>query len=92
MSTAGHQGERSQDDLVLYMRPDCPYCAQVLAAMEELGRKLPQRDVKADPEAKEALRALGGKTQVPCLVIAGKPMYESKAIIDYLRRDGNGGP
>ena len=42
------------------------------------------KDVSANREYKEELKKLGGKSQVPCLIIDGKPMYESDVIINWL--------
>lgn len=33
---------------------------------------------------------IGGKTQVPCLVIDGKPLYESLDIIEWLKTNYKG--
>jgi glutathione S-transferase len=72
--------------LELFFFPDCPYCRKVLSAIEDLGlkEKIVFRDARSDPEEKEALVKLTGKTQVPCLVIDGKPMHESEDIKQYL--------
>lgn len=37
------------------------------------------------PGNQNDLVRIGGKKQVPCLVINGKPLYESDDIIAYLR-------
>ena len=72
--------------LELFFFPDCPYCRKVLGAIDDLGLKdkIVFRDARSDPEEKEALVKLTGKTQVPCLVIEGKPMHESEDIKQYL--------
>ena len=67
-----------------FILPTCPYCRKVLPFMSQHGIELPQRDISADPEARATLERVGGKTQVPCLFIDGKPMYESDDIIAYL--------
>lgn len=71
-------------NLVLYMRPTCPYCVRVLRFMRERGLDISTRDIGADPSAQEELVRVGGKSQVPCLFIDGKPLYESMDIISYL--------
>lgn len=71
--------------LVLYVRPTCPYCIKVLRFMEGNGLELATRDISSDPAARDELVAVGGKQQVPCLFVDGKPLYESSNIIDYLR-------
>jgi glutathione S-transferase len=39
-----------------------------------------------DPGAREALKRVGGKGQVPCLVINSQPLYESRDIIRFLEK------
>ncbi len=72
--------------LELYFFPDCPFCRKVLGAIDDLGLKdkVAFRDTRNDPREKEALVELTGKTQVPCLIIDGEPMYESEDIKRYL--------
>lgn len=70
---------------VLYFRPFCPYCNKVLAFMKDKGIEIPTRNIAADPEAAAELERVGGKTQVPCLFIDGKPLYESDDIIVRLQ-------
>lgn len=70
--------------LELYYRPTCPFCRKVLAFLDKNGIDLTLRDITTSPENRERLVAVGGKQQVPCLFIDGKPLYESDDIIDYL--------
>jgi glutaredoxin len=72
--------------LTLYMRPTCPYCHEVIAAAQELGIELEEKNV-ADPEVLAELLERGGKPQVPYLVDAERDveMYESEDIIAYLQ-------
>ena len=74
-------------DLVLYYRPGCPYVRRVLNALKSMGKTIPMKNIQADPEAYRELVAVGGKAQVPCLFINGRPMYESAAIIKWLREN-----
>lgn len=71
-------------ELVLYKFDACPYCRRVQRHIEALGLVVEQRDTRQDPSAREALRALNGHTQVPCLLIDGQPLLESADIIDWL--------
>lgn len=76
---------RIMADLVLYYMPGCQYCQKVLRFMEQKGIKLPMmKNTGADPKLREELIKIGGKGQVPCLVINGRPMYESDDIIEWL--------
>ena len=72
-------------ELELFMKPTCPYCLKVMNFMSENNITIPLRDIVADESAAETLIAIGGKRQVPCLFIDGKPLYESGDIIEWLR-------
>lgn len=67
----------------LFIRPTCPYCQKVLAYLEGRGIQVPLRDVSSDVAAREELVRVGGKQQVPCLFIDGKPLYESDDIVTH---------
>lgn len=69
--------------LELYYADWCPYCRKVLRFMDANGISLEMHDV--DERGNRAhLIDIGGSSQVPCLVIEGKAMYESDDIIAYL--------
>ena len=72
------------DSLVLYYKPTCPYCQKVLHFMESRDIRITLRDILSNEDALNTLVAIGGKKQVPCLFIDGKPLYESNDIIAYL--------
>lgn len=72
--------------LMLYYSPTCPYCRKVLGYLDQIGATVPMKDVSADPAARQELIAIGGKKQVPCLVIDGKALYESADIIAWLKK------
>jgi glutathione S-transferase len=65
----------------------CATCENVVAAADELGLSVDERNI-ADPEYRAELRSHGGRVQVPYLidVIGNHAMYESSAIIAYLER------
>ena len=67
----------------LYYRKDCPYCQKVLRYMEKNKINLDKRDIN-QPGVQNDLVRIGGKKQVPCLVINGKALYESDDIVAYL--------
>ena len=48
---------------------------------------IPERNISTDPDAEQALIAVGGKRQVPCLFIDGKPLYESSDIIAWVQEN-----
>ena len=72
-------------ELTLYKFNSCPYCIRVMLQAKALGLSLPMRDTRKEPQAREDLIELGGKSQVPCLVINGKPLYESGDIVRFLK-------
>ena len=75
--------------LELYKMDTCPFCRKVFRAIEELGRTdIEMHDINRSMEDRERLVRDGGKLQVPCLFIDGKPMYESDDIIEWLRGNG----
>lgn len=84
--TLARDSEGNSVDLVLYKFDSCPYCQKVMAVVERLGIPLRYRDTDEQPEAWRELLELGGKEQVPCLFVNGRPMFESKDIVDYLQR------
>mgnify|MGYP003961661025 CR=1 FL=1 len=71
--------------LSLYYFPQCPFCAHVLHEIRNLEIDVALKDTRENPANREELITLTGKTQVPCLVVDGKPMLESMEIIAYLR-------
>lgn len=72
------------DDLVLYYKGSCPYCVKVLKFIEANDIQVELRDT-LDPQNQNDLIKIGGKRQVPCLIIDGTALYESDDIIRYLR-------
>jgi glutaredoxin 3 len=69
---------------MFYTKDSCPYCQRVYRALERLDVRVRLRDILADDDAVERLVEVGGKRQVPCLFVNGKPMYESADIVQFL--------
>ena len=72
-------------ELVLYVMTGCPYCIKVKRFLADNGVTIPERNISTDPDAEQTLIAVGGKRQVPCLFIDGKPLYESSDIIAWVQ-------
>lgn len=73
------------EQLKLYYQSWCVYSRKVLHFIER--NNLPvDLCSTAEPDNQEYLITQGGKNQVPCLFIEGKPLYESGDIIAYLRK------
>ncbi|QVL58382.1 MAG: glutathione S-transferase N-terminal domain-containing protein [Simkaniaceae bacterium] len=79
---ASHGVERPH--LVLYIRPSCPYCVKVTNYLKKEHKKIPTKDTRDKNIEKELVRK-GGKRQVPCLMVNGKPLYESADILTWLK-------
>lgn len=73
--------------LVLYKFDSCPYCQRVMQQIAPLGltESIEMQDTRQDPKARTLLQESTGRTQVPCLFIDGKPLFESSDIADYLQ-------
>lgn len=74
-------------DLVLYYYEECPYCQKVLRFLKDSQISVTLKNTRTDSKAREELMKIGGKSQVPCLVINGKPLYESVDIIAWLKEN-----
>jgi len=74
---------------VLYYKPTCPFCAKVTNYMAANDINCELRNT-LEPGVAEELIEIGGKKQVPCMVIEGKPMYESDDILEYLGGERQG--
>ena len=71
--------------LELFKRDTCPFCIKVMHSIEKSGRSdIEYRDITTSSEDRARLIEIGGKQQVPCLFIDGKPLYESDDIIAWL--------
>lgn len=75
--------------ITLYYSSHCPYSHKVLNHLDKMGKTVPMKDVSKDPEARKELIALGGKKQVPCLIVDKTAIYDSDAIIAWLDEHSN---
>lgn len=93
-SLPGHSDEvqaqldQKTGSLALYQYQACPFCVKTRRHIRRLGLNIELRDAK-DPQWRGELEQLGGKVQVPCLLIdksSGSPkwLYESTDINQYL--------
>lgn len=74
-------------NLELYYFDSCPFCQKVFRYMEQKGIEVTTRNIYEDDEAYRTLREVGGKIQVPCLMIDGRAMYESDDIIAWMEEN-----
>ncbi|UWG96376.1 glutathione S-transferase N-terminal domain-containing protein [Dehalobacter sp. DCM] len=71
--------------LQLYYFDGCIYCQKVIRFIEQKNIPITYKNIHKEPDAYQELMRIGGKNQVPCLFIDGKPLYESNEIINWLR-------
>ncbi len=71
---------------VLYYTHYCPYSRQVLNYLKQIHKTVPMKNVAENPEAKMELKTLGGRLEVPCLILNGEALYNSDTIIDWMAR------
>lgn len=58
--------------LVVYVKPNCPYCEQARVALREQGEEFEERDATADPDFRaQLMRHSRGSGMVPTLVREG---------------------
>lgn len=74
-------------DLKFYYMKSCPYCKKVMQYMKLNGITVEMVDIHANPQNEKDLIRLGGKDQVPMLLIDGKPLYESNDIIEWFKNN-----
>ena len=75
--------------LTLYHFVGCPYCQRVKIYLDKEGIQIPMKDIHANRANLDELIKIGGKEQVPCLVIDGKALYESLDIIEWFKQNYN---
>ena len=75
--------------LELYHFESCPYCRKVRNFIDKnhLKSQIVYHDTHQDSAAAERLLKMNDDSQVPCLVIDGKPMLESDDIIAWLKEN-----
>lgn len=76
--------EKEMQKIVLYIKPTCPFCIKVMNVLEEMGKSVEIKDISSDSALRDELISIGGKKQVPCIVVDGKAKYESSDIIEWL--------
>jgi glutaredoxin 3 len=71
--------------LTLYHLQSCPYCARVRDFLKSEHIEVPMKEIRENPAYRDELIKIGGKGQVPCLVIDGHALYESMDIIKWFQ-------
>ncbi len=75
------------EDLKLYVMERWPFCVKVVDFLDEKGLEVEILDIDKNPKYREELKRIGGKIQVPMLLIDGKPLYESDDIVAWCKKN-----
>ncbi len=73
--------------LVLYFSPGCPFCQKVLDFIDDHQLHIEKKNIRESHDIRDQLISLGGKPQVPCLIIDNQALYESQDIIEWFRKN-----
>ena len=66
---------RQQDEVVIYWRPDCVFCLDLLLRLRWTWLRYRKVDIRKDPGAKAFVRSVaGGNETVPTVVVAGRAL------------------
>lgn len=74
-------------NLKLFYMERCPFCNKVKKYIEDNDINIEMVDIYVDSKNEEELIRLGGKDQVPMLLIDGEPLYESDDIIEWFKNN-----
>jgi glutaredoxin-like YruB-family protein len=68
------EAKSARHEVVVYVTPTCPYCRQAKEFLSQKGVFYAEKDVSADPAARDEMVALTGRDAVPVIVIDGEPI------------------
>ncbi len=74
-------------NLKLFYMERCPFCNKVKKYIEDNDINIEMVDIYVNSKNEEELIRLGGKDQVPMLLIDGEPLYESDDIIEWFKNN-----
>ncbi len=75
--------------LELFYYAQCPFCHMVVSHIKKLDltEKIIFKNTLEDPANRDFHMKTTGRTTVPCLYIDGKPMFESRDIMEWLTQN-----
>ena len=72
---------------VLYIKPSCPWCREVVAFLDEHGIPYRRVDIAEDPGARAEMERFSGQGKVPTLNWNGEPLadFGVDELVPFLR-------
>ena len=80
--------DQDQDEIVIYWRPDCVFCLDLLLRLKFTQLRYRKVDIRKDPGAKAFVRsAADGNETVPTVVVAGRTLVNpsKRRLIEAVR-------
>ncbi len=66
---------KEQDEVVIYWRPDCVFCLELLLRLKFTRLRYRKVDIRKDPDARAFVRSVAdGNETVPTAVVAGQAL------------------
>jgi mycoredoxin len=67
--------DQAQDKVVIYWRPDCVFCLDLLLRLKFTRLRYWKVDIRKDPDARAFVRSVAeGNETVPIVVVAGRAL------------------
>jgi mycoredoxin len=77
-----------QDEVVIYWRPDCVFCLDLLLRLRWTRLRYRRADIRKDPGAKAFVRSVAdGNETVPTVMVAGRALVNpsKRQVIEAVR-------
>jgi mycoredoxin len=79
---------KEQEDVVIYWRPDCAFCLDLLLRLKFTRLRYRKVDIRKDPGARAFVRSVAdGNETVPTVVVAGRALVNpsKRQLIEVVR-------
>ncbi len=81
--------DQEQDEIVIYWRPDCVFCLDLLLRLKFTQLRYRKIDIRKDPDARAFVRSVAdGNETVPTVVVAGRALVNpsKRQLIGVVRK------
>jgi mycoredoxin len=80
--------DQEQDEIVIYWRPDCVFCLDLLLRLKFTQLRYRKVDIRKDPGAKAFVRSVAdGNETLPTVIVAGQALVNpsKRQLIEAVR-------